>query len=159
MTERGHDAVASDPIDAGESGAPAAYALEDQIGFRLRKAHQRATEDFNAVMGRFDVTPTQFAALAKLHDAGPLPQAQLGRLTAMDPATIFGVVKRLARRGYVRQSLDDADARLVIVGLTPEGQAAAARMTAVAAEVSGRTLAPLGRKEAAALLRLLGKLE
>src|SRR3954464_8841262 len=104
---------------------------KNRTAFRLRKAHQRATEDFNAVMGRFDVAPTQFAALAKLRDAGPLPQAQLGRLTAMDPATIFGVVKRLARRGYVRQSLDRADARLVIVGLTPAGRAAAARMTAV----------------------------
>ena len=46
----------------------AAYVLENQIGFLLRCAHQRASEDFNAVMGRFAVTPTQFAALAKLYD-------------------------------------------------------------------------------------------
>ena len=69
----------------------AAYVLEDQVGFLLRCAHQRATEVFNAVMGGFGVTPTQFAALAKLDDLGSVSQNQLGRLTAMDPATISGV--------------------------------------------------------------------
>ncbi|HKG84590.1 MAG TPA: MarR family transcriptional regulator [Beijerinckiaceae bacterium] len=137
---------------------PERYVLEDQIGFRLRKAHQRATDVFNAVMGGFDITPTQFAALAKLDDAGPISQNQLGRLIAMDPATIFGVVGRLARRGYVRQSVDESDARVVLVTLTDEGRAAVARMRAVAAEVSRRTLEPLTAKEADTLLRLVAKL-
>ena len=158
MTDRSHDAVATGAGAIEEIRGEMGYVLEDQIGFRLRKAHQRATDDFNAVMGRFDVTPTQFAALAKLHDAGPLPQSQLGRLTAMDPATILGVVRRLAKRGYVQQSLDPADARLVVVCLTPEGHAAAARMRAAAGEVSKRTLAPLTATQAAMLLRLVGKL-
>jgi DNA-binding MarR family transcriptional regulator len=141
-----------------EDEAAAAYVLEDQIGFRLRKAHQRATDVFNAVMGGFDITPTQFAALAKLDDLGPVSQNQLGRLTAMDPATIFGVVGRLTRRGYVRQAPSADDARVVLVALTPEGSAAVKRMKAVAAEVSRRTLAPLSPKEAERLLRLIAKL-
>jgi MarR family transcriptional regulator, lower aerobic nicotinate degradation pathway regulator len=134
------------------------YVLEDQIGFRLRKAHQRASEIFNAVMGPFEVTPTQFAALAKLDEVGAVAQNQLGRLVAMDPATTFGVVGRLLRRGFVRQSVDDNDARVVLVALTPDGKAAAAAMKAVAAEVSRRTLAPLTGKEAEALLKSIAKL-
>ena len=137
---------------------PERYVLEDQIGFRLRKAHQRATDVFNAVMGGFEVTPTQFAALAKLDDVGPISQNQLGRLIAMDPATIFGVVGRLAKRGYVRQSVDKSDARVVLVTLTDEGRAAVQRMRAVAAEVSRRTLEPLTAKEADTLLKLVAKL-
>ena len=109
-------------------------------------------------MGGFDVTPTQFAALAKLDDVGPISQNQLGRLIAMDPATIFGVVGRLTKRGYVRQSIDESDARVVLVPLTDEGRAAVARMTAVAAEVSRRTLAPLTAKEADTLSKLVAKL-
>ena len=89
----------------GASG-PRRYVLEDQVGFLLRCAHQRATEIFNAVMGRFAVTPTQFAALAKLDDLGSVSQNQLGRLTRMDPATVSGVVGRLIARGFVRQSPD-----------------------------------------------------
>jgi DNA-binding MarR family transcriptional regulator len=150
-------ALRPEPAAEGEA-EDESYVLEDQIGFRLRKAHQRATDIFNAVMGGFDVTPTQFAALAKLDDVGPVPQNHLGRLIAMDPATIFGVVGRLAKRGLVESRVDGKDARVVLVALTDEGRAAVARMKAAAAEVSRRTLAPLSAKEAETLLRLVAKL-
>lgn len=146
-------------IESVSGAGPAAhYALEDQVGFLLRCAHQRATEDFNAVMGRFSVTPTQFAALAKLDDMGCVSQNQLGRLTRMDPATISGVVGRLIARGYVRQATDIKDARLVMLTLTPSGLTAARAMKGVAAEVSQRTLAPLNAGEASALLKALVKI-
>ena len=135
-----------------------AYVLEHQVGFLLRCAHQRASEVFNAVMGRFGVTPRQFAALAKLDDLGSVSQNQLGRLTAMDPATISGVVARLAARGYVAQSADPRDGRLLALGLTEAGAAAIRAMKEVAAEVSQRTLAHLSEEEAAAFLKALGKI-
>lgn len=136
----------------------APYVLEDQVGFLLRKAQQRATEHFNAVMGEFGVTPTQFAVLAKLDDLGPTSQNQLGRLTAMDPATIFSVVGRLAKRGWVSQSADTFDARLVIVALTETGVKSAREMKQVAAEVSASTLASLTLQEARMFVSLLAKL-
>lgn len=134
------------------------YVLEHQVGFLLRCAHQRASEMFNAVMGRFGVTPRQFAALAKLDDLGSVSQNQLGRLTAMDPATISGVIARLAARGYVAQSPDPKDGRLLSLGLTAAGAAAIRAMKEVAAEVSQRTLAALSEEEAAAFLKALGKI-
>lgn len=152
------DALKPAATVAPESGRTEGYVLEEQIGFRLRKAHQRASEIFNAVMAEFDVTPTQFAALAKLDDVGPVAQNQLGRLVAMDPATIFGVVGRLAKRGLVESRVDASDGRVALVALTAEGRAAVRRMKEVAAEVSARTLAPLSRKEAETLLRLIAKL-
>ena len=85
---------------------PESYALEPQIGYVLRRAHQRATQIFNSVMGDFSVTPTQFAALAKIDDVGRVSQNELGRMTAMDPATIWGVVSRLIKQGFVVQSAD-----------------------------------------------------
>ena len=46
------------------------YILEDQVGHLLRRAHQRATAIFLEVLGEaFQITPTQYAALVKLHDA------------------------------------------------------------------------------------------
>ncbi|MGH7485181.1 MAG: MarR family winged helix-turn-helix transcriptional regulator, partial [bacterium] len=76
--------------DANPEARAAGYVLEDQVGYLLRCAHQKATEIFNAVMAEFSITPTQFAALAKLDDLEAVSQNQLGRLTAMDPATISG---------------------------------------------------------------------
>ena len=109
-------------------------------------------------MERFAVTPTQFAALAKLDDLGSVSQNQLGRLTRMDPATVSGVVGRLIARGFVRQSPHARDARLVLLALTPAGRAAVLEMKAAAAEVSRRTLEPLQPAEAEALLRALAKI-
>jgi DNA-binding MarR family transcriptional regulator len=136
----------------------AGYRLEAQIGFMLRRAHQKATGIFNAVMGEFGVTPMQFATLAKLHDAGRVSQNELGRLTAMDPATIWGVVNRLAKQGYVAQSPAPSDGRLVMVELTDAGREATQRMKAVAAEVSRETLRPFTDEEAKQLLALLSRL-
>jgi DNA-binding MarR family transcriptional regulator len=147
------------PIQGADAPERAAvYVLEAQVGFLLRCAHQHATEVFNAVMGRFSVTPTQFAALAKIDDLGSVSQNQLGRLTRMDPATISGVIGRLFARGYVRQATDIKDARLVVLTLTPAGQSAVAAMKRVAAEVSRRTLAPLRGSEAEQLLKALVKI-
>ncbi|MGE3065027.1 MAG: MarR family winged helix-turn-helix transcriptional regulator [Hyphomicrobiaceae bacterium] len=135
-----------------------AYVLEDQVGFRLRKVHQRASEVFQIVMRDFAVTPTQFAALAKIDDMGAISQNHLGRLTAMDPATIFGVVGRLTRQGLVRQSPDPTDARLTRITLTPLGRTRVRAMKAVAAQVSAKTLEPLSPDEARTFVALLARL-
>ena len=134
------------------------YLLEDQIGFHLRRAHQRATVIFNEVMGRFDITPTQFAALAKIDDEGAISQNHLGRLTAMDPSTILGVVGRLVRQGLVHQRSTPGDARLTLIELTLEGQKRVAEMKALAAEVSKKTLAPLKPADAKTLNELLARI-
>jgi MarR family transcriptional regulator, lower aerobic nicotinate degradation pathway regulator len=134
------------------------YHLEDQVGFILRRAHQRATGIFNSVMEQFSVTPTQFAVLTKLHDLSSVSQNELGRLTAMDPATIFGVVSRLIKRGFVVQSLDANDARLVILELTDAGRDAALAMKGIAAEVSRRTLEPLSAEDQMLFLQLLQRI-
>jgi len=143
---------------AVNAAAVKSYVLEDQVGFILRRAHQHATEIFNTVMDGFELTPTQFAALAKLHDLGPTSQNQLGRLIAMDPATMFGVAGRLGKRNLLRQSVDPADARLVILQLTDEGHALVEAMKARGVEVSARTLEPLTKEEGEALCRLLRKI-
>lgn len=150
----------SDPVPAGPSARDRAvtYRLEDQVGYVLRRAHQRASEIFADVMIDHAITPTQFAALAKLHDIGPVSQNQLGRHTAMDPATIFGVVQRLTKRGFVAASPVVGDARMLLISLTPEGEEAIVRMKGIAAEVSRRTLAPLSPEEAETFLALLGRL-
>ena len=78
------------------------YRLQDQVGFILRKAHQRHVAIFAARIA--DLTPPQFAALAKLHDVGETSQNHLGTLIAMDAATVKGVIDRLAARGLVALS-------------------------------------------------------
>src|SRR5712691_7764454 len=74
-----------------------AYVLEEQIGFILRQVWQRHATIFAREIG-INLTPQQGAAHAKLTDRGPCSRNLLGGLTAMDVATIKGVIDRIAAR-------------------------------------------------------------
>ena len=141
------------PADAEE---PPEYRLQDQIGFALRRAHQRHVAIFAAHIA--DLTPPQFAALAKLHETGATSQNRLGSLIAMDAATVKGVIDRLRARGLVELAPHGADKRRLVVSLTAEGRAAVEKLIPLARQITAETLAPLTRQEAATLMRLLGKL-
>ncbi|MEZ2328632.1 MarR family winged helix-turn-helix transcriptional regulator [Mesorhizobium sp. RCC_202] len=132
------------------------YRLQNQVGFVLRKAHQRHVSIFAAHIG--DLTPPQFAALAKLYDIGETSQNQLGTLIAMDAATVKGVIDRLKARGLVDLTKHEVDKRRLLVNLTPEGRQAIERLIPLARAITEETLAPLTAKEAATFLRLLAKL-
>jgi DNA-binding MarR family transcriptional regulator len=132
------------------------YRLQEQIGFVLRKAHQRHVAIFAAKIA--DLTPPQFAALAKLADVGETSQNQLGSLIAMDAATVKGVIDRLKARGLVELTRHDVDKRRLMVSLTAEGRAMVERLVPLAEEISAATLSQLSPKDAATLLRLLAKI-
>lgn len=135
----------------------AAYVLDEQIGFILRQVSQRHAVIFARDIGA-DLTPTQWAALAKLAETGPCSQNQLGRLTAMDVATIKGVIDRLTARGLTETSADPEDGRRLRVSLTRTGQQLAEKVAANALAISRETLAPLDPRERDLLLELLEKL-
>jgi DNA-binding MarR family transcriptional regulator len=133
------------------------YVLDAQIGFVLRQAHQRHTTIFASLMTE-DLTPTQWAALAKLKEIGPSSQNLLGRLTAMDGATIKGVIDRLTARGLTKTKPDPTDGRRLLVTLTERGTALYDRAKPIAASITERTLQPLNGREQADLLALLARL-
>ena len=133
------------------------YRLDDQVGFLLRQASQRHGAIFAELMPD-ELTPTQWAALAKLVEFGPCSQNQLGRNTAMDAATIKGVIDRLTRRGLTLTTPDAGDARRLQVAPTPQGLALHARGRAAALEITARTLHPLAAAEQAQFVALLRKL-
>ncbi|KQZ26761.1 MarR family transcriptional regulator [Mesorhizobium sp. Root552] len=142
-------------VEADEA-VPDDYHLQDQIGFILRKANQRHLAIFAARIS--DLTPPQFAALAKLHEVGETSQNQLGTLIAMDAATVKGVIDRLKARGLVDYGKHEADKRLLMVKLTADGFAMIERLIPLAAQITLETLAPLTAREIGTLMRLLGKI-
>ena len=142
---------------AATKPARGAYVLDDQIGFILRQVWQRHTMIFARDIGS-NLTPTQWAALSKLVETGPCSQNQLGRFTAMDVATIKGVIDRLTARGLTETSSDPQDGRRLLVSLTRAGQQLAEKTAPLALAISKETLAPLDAKEREALLGLLNRL-
>ena len=137
--------------------ARSAYILEEQIGFILRQVWQRHATIFAREMG-INLTPTQWAAVSKLTETGPCSQNQLGRLTAMDVATIKGVIDRLTARGLTETSPDPEDGRRLLVSLTRAGQQLVEKAMPNALAITKETLAPLDAKERETLITLLSKL-
>lgn len=134
------------------------YILGDQVGHLLRRANQRHAAIFFEGLNDQQLTPTQFAALAKIGDEGEVSQNRLGRLTAMDPATILGVVKRLRDRALIAAKADPTDARRSLWRLSELGRQLHLQAIPRAKDISRDTLAPLDRAEQKIFLKLLRKL-
>ncbi len=134
------------------------YDVGAQVGFLLRRAHQRHAALFQEAMAPLDLTPTQFNALVRVVELGAVGQNQLGRLAAMDPATVQGVARRLEERGLVQRRPDPDDRRATVLRPTQAGLDLAQAAADIGRAVTEATLAPLSAGERAAVVRLLGKL-
>jgi len=145
------------PATEGRRDREEPYVLDDQVGFVLRQAQQRHTTIFAAEMIE-DLTPTQWAALAKLRELGNCSQNHLGRLTAMDAATIKGVIDRLTARGFTAVRPDPRDARRILVALTPTGLDLYDRAAPIAALITEETLGSLNEDERSTLVALLRRM-
>jgi DNA-binding MarR family transcriptional regulator len=144
-------------VDDTPAEGSSEYRVDQQIGFFLRQANQRHVAIFTNRMGD-RLTTTQWAALSKLKEIQPTSQNQLGRETAMDVATIKGVVDRLVARDFIRSEPDPKDGRRLVLSLTAEGEATLARNVSVARSVTEETLAPLTSGERMMLIELLTKI-
>ena len=133
------------------------YLVEEQVGHLLRKAHQRHCAIFADRIGKA-LTPVQFAALSMIAQRESVSQNHLGRLIAMDPATIQGVVGRLAERNLIKSKPDPDDRRRQLWGLTANGRKVLAALVPVAESISEETLAPLSARERQSFIKLLTKL-
>ena len=56
------------------------YRIEEQVGYLLRRAHQRASAIFQMSIGDPNITPTQYSSMVKLNEYTELSQNHLGRL-------------------------------------------------------------------------------
>ena len=133
------------------------YKLEEQVGYILRLASQRHATVFNK-HSALGLTPTQFSALVRVAEMGNCSQNLLGRRTAMDVATIKGVVTRLKAKGFVELGADPEDKRRTVVSLTRTGREVIKQLHKFGAMVTDETLAPLSGEERKVFLEMLKRL-
>jgi len=143
---------------SASSPASRSYRIEEQVGYLLRRAHQRASAIFQVSIGDPNITPTQYSSMVKLNEYTELSQNLLGRLVGMDKATMQGVVRRLKERGLVDSRPDPGDARRTLLSLTTEGQRLVNKLLINGPAVSRETMKPLTAQEQRQLLELLSKI-
>lgn len=136
---------------------PKPYVLEEQVGFMMRLAGQRHSGIFQA-HAPLGLTPTQFSVLIKVLELGECSQNELGRKTAMDVATIKGVVDRLRARNLVHVKPDLSDKRRSLVVPSNEVKEMSGALKAAGNKITKETLAPLNATERKTFLALLAKI-
>lgn len=146
-----------EPERGYEKGHMANFSVDNQVGFLLRLAHQKANANLAARLGEFNLTPPQASVLLRLLEQGEVSQNLLGRLSAMESANIRDVVLRLRRRRLIVGNKSAEDARLILLSLTPAGLTMARSLIAVSIDSVAATLAPLSQRERSVLRELLRK--
>ena len=135
-----------------------AYDFRDQIGHLLRRAYQRHVVIFQEAIPDADLTAAQFVTLCSVKAQESCSLNDIVKATAIDQATIRGVVDRLKARALIDVSADPTDGRKVVVSATAAGLALIDRTVPFAKQVTARTYGSLNAAEQVALKFLLQKM-
>jgi DNA-binding MarR family transcriptional regulator len=125
------------------------------IVFLLAKAHQRVQGNFKKRVQRFGVTPVQFLILMALWSEEGLAAGELGRRLVLDPATLSGVLDRMADAGWIVKETNMADRRILRVYLSDRAREIAPSLNEQRTQVNEEVLEGFAQEESYLLKRML----
>jgi DNA-binding MarR family transcriptional regulator len=134
------------------------YVFSDQVGHLLRRAYQRHVAIFQQTISDSQLTAAQFVVLCAIRNFVSCSLSEIVKTTAIDQATMRGIIERLKAREVISVSHDANDRRKVLVSLTPAGVAIIDATVPAAFAVSEATFGNLNPAERVAILYLLRKM-
>ena len=143
---------AGDPEGAPVASAP--YLLDEQVGFILRQVSQRHAAIFAARIGG-DVTPTQWAVLAKIERFEGMKQTELAEQMEMQPITLTRLIDRLCENGWIERRSDDTDRRVNRLYLRKAARPLLVKLSGLRSELTETALKGIGPVDAQRLLTQL----
>ena len=131
---------------------------ENSVGYLMRKVMTSIRTQADAQLASLDLTYAQWLPLFKVSLCTQTTVASLARDLETDPASMTRALDRLEAKGLVARQRSTTDRRVVQLALTPEGQAAAAQVPPVLADVLNGHLSDFTHDEWQLLLRLLRRM-
>ena len=131
---------------------------ENSVGYLMRKVMTSIRTQADAQLASLDLTYAQWLPLFKISLCTQTTVASLARDLETDPASMTRALDRLEAKGLVARQRSTTDRRVVQLALTPEGQAAAAQVPPVLADVLNGHLSDFTHDEWQLLLRLLRRM-
>lgn len=128
-------------------------------GHLIRRYHQASVAIFHTEVGKlgYDLTPVQYAALAKIEAHPGIDQATLAGLIAYDRTTITGVVDRLVQKELMIRAVSETDRRARVLKLTEKGIKVLGELESAVNNAQTIMLQGLSEHEADAFMALLSK--
>ena len=137
---------------------PGQYRPDDSIGYLMKKVISSILARADSRLSCCDLTYAQWLPLYKLVMKEGQTMAGVARDLEMDPGAVTRALDRLEAKGLVRRERSTEDRRVVNLVLTDEGQAVAAQVPAVLAEVLNGHLAGFTEAEWRQLLNFLQRM-
>lgn len=90
--------VCQAPVQAAEARLPTDSALDDLIGYAMRRAQLKLFQNLIGRLSAHDLRPAQFSALAIIEQNPGLMQADLARALAIEPPQVVPLLNKLEER-------------------------------------------------------------
>jgi DNA-binding MarR family transcriptional regulator len=156
-----HDVTPDDdgsPQRAQHAASSDNYSFSQQIGHLLRRAYQRHVAIFQQTIPDAQLTAAQFVVMCAIRECGSCSLTEIVKATAIDQATVRGIIERLKSRGLIEISHDASDRRKVLVTLSAAGLELVENTVPFAERITESTFGDLNPAERIALLYTLRKM-
>jgi DNA-binding MarR family transcriptional regulator len=149
--------TAKSPLARADS-AEQGFDFTEQVGHLLRRAYQRHVAIFQQTIPDSQLTAAQFIVLCAVRDRGSCSLSEIVKATAVDQATVRGIIERLKSKKLILVSHDPDDRRKTVVSLTGAGQTLLDKTVPFVQQISEQTYGNLNPAERVALVYLLRKM-
>ena len=130
-------------------------ALDDLMGYNLRRAHGVQKQRFETVFGPLAIRPVTLSALGTIYDNPGITQAELGKKLNIKRANMVPVMAELEGRGLIARRPSDNDRRAHLVALTPAGLKFTLKLLELHRRLEEDLVKALGARDRDQLLQLL----
>lgn len=151
----------ADPREAppanAEVQAPLDSALDELIGYAMRRAQLKLFQNLIGRLSTHDLRPAQFSALAIIDSNPGLMQADLARALAIEPPQVVPLLNKLESRALAVRVRCKPDKRSYGIFLSKTGETLLKELKQIAAQSDVDATSALSTEEREELLRLLKK--
>jgi DNA-binding MarR family transcriptional regulator len=128
------------------------YNAEESLGFLMKRILLSVVQQVDKRLVAHDLTTAQWGPLKHLQsNGGRSTVAELARWTNSDAGAMTRLLDRLEKKGLCKRVRSTEDRRVVLVDLTPEGEAALVHVPQVLSDVLNAHLAGFSKSEWEAL--------
>jgi DNA-binding MarR family transcriptional regulator len=140
---------------ARPNAAPDLGALNDRLGYFVRRLQVWIFQDFIRRLARLDLSPAQFSVIVVIGANPGLSQAELAETLGIERARLVRLLHRLERRGLTQRRASRSDGRRHALELTREGKTVLAAAERLAGQHEDVLREKLGARRYRTLLNVL----
>ena len=134
------------------------YTVQDSVGYLMRHSTSLMREELEAALANHGFTFVQWVTMMRVRDNPALTAGDLCRDLHHDSGAFTRVLDQLEERGLVRRERSEADRRVVLLYLTPDGRRVVESLLPIVVGRLNHALAEFSATEVATLTKLLRRL-